>query len=138
MKTVDEIFNFLIRNAVYYEIKYSDDDIKKMAKDYLSGEDDISLKVLIEYVPGFHVKEDDFLTFLGEVKFSYKTMLKPLVDAKLISISGNICYSGENNPYNTESYRKIFDETIGTVRDPETNKSYIRFWLGDFKGEKNV
>lgn len=131
MKTTNEIFDFLVRNAVYDKKTYHlDSKMTTLAQDFIDGEDDISLQAHLEYIPPFHVDLDAFLLFAEENEYSYKTMLKPLVDEKLISIVGDGCYQ-EGDPYNTDAYQIAFDQTIGLVS--VKNRKYIRFWLGDFE-----
>src|SRR3990167_7729694 len=94
MRSTGEIFNFLVRNAEYYIVKYTEEEMQEIAQTYVSGDDNISLPCIFEHIPGFHVDFDKFTSFLGE-KYNYKKHIEPLVKQGLIytadGIESDIC-----------------------------------------------
>lgn len=114
MKSVDEVFNWLIKNSYYYRILYDCNSIKEMCERYIDKTDDISVRVGLYYTPPFHVPLEDFLKFMETKKYSYKKLLKPIVDAKLIRI--------------IECNDKIWDSGEGLVQDSQ-GKRFVRYWL---------
>ena len=124
MKTTKQIFDYLIKNAKYYKA-WKAEDIPQILKE--SKEDGgITLEVAIESIPSFHVEFDRFEKWLGE-KYSFRKHLKPLIKKGLISCSG---IPKKGDLYDSQQYRKIFDNTWGLVKDYKTNRSYVNFWLG--------
>ncbi len=119
----DEIFNWLIRNSLYYEPCYSSKEIKKILKD--NEQDGVSLECAINNVPPFHAKLKKFEAFLGE-PYSFAKHLLPLIKSRMISCSG----IADTGLYATKQYKNIFDTSLGCVKDYKTNEDFVCFWIG--------
>ncbi len=117
-----ELYFWMLRNCHYYEQQI--DNLPELVAEY--PRDHIPLEVAVTYIPGFHIKQEDFEKRVGKA-YSYKKHLLPLVKENLI-------YCGDYE----RTDRKLFDTTLGLVKDYELNISYVRFWLGCHPDAKRI
>ncbi len=123
MKTPYQIFDWLVRNSEYYHVEQTRTDLERLIAE--DKEDGVTLLCAVNRIAPFHADYDKFVEFVGE-PYSFKRHLLPLVLGRFIT-----CHSlGAKDFYGSDIYKPIFDHAWGLVKDYDTDKQYVRYWLG--------
>jgi hypothetical protein len=130
-----------------------------MCHNYLNGSEPESLEVSVSYIADFHVPLQAFLDFMGAKKYSYKKLLKPVVDEGLIHIEGenparewdevtglvidNITpemldlQKKTDKALQSEQWDVMIDSMQKCKKLGEELQSYVRFWIGKKEDKEN-